>query len=130
VNLLLVAALGLLPADTLAPDTLRSEHYRAGLGLSSVSSDAARDDRWLAMDKFWHFSASFATVGASYHLCANRLGVPERTSAGAALGGTAVLGLTKEFYDLAGHSKHFSWKDLAADAAGIALGYVVFIHRF
>jgi uncharacterized protein YfiM (DUF2279 family) len=130
VHPVITAVLILLPAGMLVPDTLCSARSRTALELSSLSSDKARTDRWLAMDKFWHLSASFVTVGASYHLCADRLGVPERMSAGAALGGTVALGLTKEFCDLGGDSKHFSWKDLAADAAGIALGYFVFIHHF
>ncbi len=87
-------------------------------------------DRWLAMDKFWHLSASFATVGASHHLCANRLHWNEPVPMSAALAGTFTLGLTKEFCDLAGPNKHFSWKDLTADLVGIGLGYLVFIHDF
>ncbi len=88
------------------------------------------EDRWLAADKLWHFAASFATVGATYHLCANRLKWSEPAPTGIAAGGTLALGLTKEFSDLAGPRKHFSWKDLVADALGIAAGYLVFIHDF
>jgi len=87
-------------------------------------------DRWLATDKFWHFSASFATVGAGYHLCANRLSMAEPAPTGLALAGTFTLGLTKEFCDLAGPTRHFSWKDLLADLAGIGAGYLVFIRQF
>lgn len=88
------------------------------------------EDRWLGSDKLWHFAASFATVGAAYHLCANRLEWSEPAPTGIAAGGTLALGLTKEFADLAGPGKHFSWKDLVADALGIAAGYLVFIHDF
>jgi uncharacterized protein YfiM (DUF2279 family) len=82
------------------------------------------------MDKFWHFSASFATVGAAYHLGANRIKLSSPWPTSLALGGTLTLGVTKELCDLAGPSKHFSWKDLVADAAGIGAGYFAFIHRF
>jgi len=82
------------------------------------------------MDKFWHFSASFVTVGAAYHLAAERVNLSTPLSTGLAAGGTLTLGITKEFYDLAGPGKHFSWKDLVADAAGICVGYFAFIHRF
>lgn len=85
-------------------------------------------DRWLAMDKLWHFSASFATVGAGYHLCADRLALPEPVSVPTALGGTLTLGLTKELADLAGPDRHFSWKDVSWDLAGIGAGYLAFIH--
>jgi uncharacterized protein YfiM (DUF2279 family) len=91
---------------------------------------SAQPDRWLAMDKFWHFSASFATVGAGYHLCANRLNMTEPAPTGLALAGTFAIGLTKEFCDLAGPARHFSLKDLVADLAGIGAGYLVFIHQF
>ncbi len=82
------------------------------------------------MDKFWHFSASFVTVGAAYHFGANRVRLSEPWPTGLALGGTLTLGVSKEFYDLAGPSRHFSWKDLVVDALGVCAGYFAFIHRF
>jgi uncharacterized protein YfiM (DUF2279 family) len=82
------------------------------------------------MDKFWHFSASFVTVGAAYHFGRDRISLSEPWSTGLSLGGTMALGVTKEFYDLAGPTRHFSWKDLGADALGIGAGYFAFIHRF
>ena len=87
-------------------------------------------DNWLAMDKFWHFSASFVTVGAAYDLSRYRLNMSAPWPTCVSLGGTAALGVSKEFYDLAGPTKHFSWKDLVADAAGIAVGYFAFICRY
>ena len=109
------------------PDSLRKT--QAPINIERVSLPR-EPDRWLAMDKFWHFSASFATVGAAYHLSANRIKLPSPWPTSLALGGTLTLGVSKELSDLAGPSKHFSWKDLAADAAGIAVGYFAFIHRF
>lgn len=82
------------------------------------------------MDKFWHFSASFVTVGAAYHFGRDRANLAEPLSAGMAAGGTLTLGICKEFSDLAGPAKHFSWKDLVADAAGIGAGYFAFIHHY
>jgi len=82
------------------------------------------------MDKFWHFSASFVTVGAAYHFGRDRVNLSEPLSTGIATGGTLTLGVCKEFNDLAGPAKHFCWKDLVADVAGIGAGYLAFIHRF
>lgn len=82
------------------------------------------------MDKFWHFSASFVTVGAAYHFSANRVNLSSPWPTTLAVGGTLTLGICKEFSDLAGQARHFSWKDLVADAAGIGAGYLAFIHRF
>ena len=91
---------------------------------------AREPDRWLAMDKFWHFSASFVSVGAGYQLCANRLGWDHAPATAASTGAAFSLGISKEFYDLFGPQRHFSWKDLVADAAGIGAGYLVFIHQW
>lgn len=87
-------------------------------------------DRWFAMDKFWHFSASFVSVGAGYQLFANRFGWNHETSTASAAGGTVTLGICKELYDLFGPTRHFSWKDLAWDAVGTGAGYLVFIHKW
>lgn len=87
-------------------------------------------DHWLALDKFWHLSASLVTVGAGYHLCANRLDWQSPAPTCAALAGTFTLGLGKELLDRAGPRKHFSYRDLIADAAGIGLGYLIFIHKY
>jgi len=96
----------------------------------STTRPPSETDHWLAIDKFWHFSASFVTVGAAYQMSANRLQMPSPWPTSLALGGTLTVGVTKELCDLAGPSKHFSWKDLAADVAGIGVGYFAFIHRF
>jgi len=103
------------------------------VSLHDALSDRGRSgepDRWFAMDKFWHFSASFVTVGAAHHLSANRIRLSTPWAASLALGGTLTLGVSKELCDLAGPSRHFSWKDLVADAVGIGVGYFAFIHRF
>ncbi len=100
------------------------------LPCSSVARPLAADDRWLAMDKFWHFSASFVTVGAAYHLGANRARLSEPWPTSIALGGTFAVGVSKELCDLVGPGKHLSWKDLVADAAGVCAGYFAFIHNY
>ena len=97
---------------------------------SIIPRRQAEPDRWFAMDKFWHVSASFVTVGATYHLCANRLDMSPPWPTACALGATSGVGVAKEFYDLAGPTHYFSWKDLAADAFGIGVGYLAFIHRW
>ncbi len=108
-----------------APDSLG--RMVRPLCLDSIIPPHHEPDRWVAMDKFWHFSASFASVGAGYHLCANRARLDAPWPTALSLGGTLGLGISKELLDLRGPSRHFSWKDLVADLAGIALGYFVFI---
>ncbi len=128
---LLLFALVTVQTPRLAPFPARAVEAEPQTLPDSIFLPPARrvdPDRWLAMDKFWHFSASFATVGAGYHLGANRLGLDHAPATGIALGGTFALGLTKEFHDLAGPSNLFSWKDLTADLLGIGTGYLVFVH--
>jgi uncharacterized protein YfiM (DUF2279 family) len=124
--LLILIALAQPPLSA-RPDSL--DKTQKPIHVESVSLHR-EPDRWFAMDKFWHFSASFVTVGATYHLGANRIRLPSPWPTNLALGGTLALGVSKELCDLAGPSKHFSWKDLVADAAGIGAGYFAFIHRF
>ncbi len=124
--LLVVLALVGQPPLKNAPDSTLSR--LRPLGLDTIAPAFREPDRWFAMDKFWHFSASFASVGAGYHLCANRIELESPWPTGLSLGGTLGLGLSKEFLDLCGPSRHFSWKDVVADLAGIALGYFVFVH--
>jgi uncharacterized protein YfiM (DUF2279 family) len=96
----------------------------------ATTGPRSEPDRWFAMDKFWHFSASFVTVGAAYHLGENRINLSSPWPTTLALGGTMTLGVCKEFNDLAGPGRYFSWKDLVVDAAGVCAGYFAFIHRF
>ncbi len=111
--------------------------FRSGFTLLTTSRDSLppnpvkpqkEPDRWIAWDKFWHFSASFVTVGAGYHLCANRLKWGRKPATAISIGGTFGLGLGKELFDLCGHHRGFSWKDIIADVLGITAGYFVFIH--
>jgi len=122
--LLILAVLGQPPLSA-RPDSLKPPKP-INVERASLHQEP---DRWFAVDKFWHFSASFATVGAAYHLSANRIKLSSPWPTSLALGGTLTLGVTKELCDLAGPSRHFSWKDLTADAAGVCVGYFAFIHR-
>ncbi len=130
--LLMLTVLGQPPLSA-RPDSLGKAPKPINIervSLHRALSDSGQPDDWFAMDKFWHFSASFVTVGAAYHLSANRVNMPSPWPTSLALGGTLTLGVCKEFSDLAGPAKLFSWKDLVADAAGIGVGYLAFIHRF
>lgn len=81
---------------------------------------AAVEDRWLAEDKLRHFALSFAATGMAYG--SGRLALEPDRARSAAAGLALLLGLGKELAD-AGRGDPFSLKDLAWDAAGVALGY-------
>ena len=77
-------------------------------------------DRWVAEDKAQHFAMSFAATGMAYG-AARSLFEPG-TARPVALSLAGLLGVGKEVAD-ALRGRPFSLKDLAWDAAGVALGY-------
>ncbi len=97
-------------------------------GSSPDSGDVNRfsknKDSFFASDKVQHFMVSLmSTVFFSKLL--QKAG-NEKSDARIAGGGISfALGLGKEFRDSTRKNNHFSWKDLAADVAGIAIGLVL-----
>lgn len=86
---------------------------------------APTEDRWLAEDKLQHFALSFAATQMGYGGARFAL---DREPAVAVAATVAVgLGLAKEVRDVRAGGP-FSLKDLAWDAAGVALG-VLFVRR-
>lgn len=84
-------------------------------------------DPWFAQDKLLHFSAGFAIPGLTYHFYVCRLERDEDRGKVYAVSLTALLALGKELYDKK-KKDHFSWKDLTWSGAGLAIGYLVFVH--
>jgi uncharacterized protein YfiM (DUF2279 family) len=80
---------------------------------------AAGEDRWLAEDKLRHFGMYFAATGFAYG--GARFLVEPDVARLAAAAAALAAGVGKEIHDVrAGYG--FSLKDLAWDAAGVALG--------
>lgn len=94
----------------------------AGYGVPAL---VPPEDRWLAEDKGRHFAMSFAVTGMGYG--AARLATSPTAARSAAAGVAVLLGIGKEIVD-ARQGRTFSLKDLAWDAAGVALGYI-FVQR-
>ena len=93
-----------------------------GLGvlLSPGSARAADEDPWLGRDKVLHFSVS-AGLGAGGYAGSALLwdGYGARALSGAAF--SLSIGIAKELYDATGAGDP-SWKDLAWDGIGTAVG--------
>lgn len=95
------------------------------LGALAVSSPAlgqelpARDDLWLGPDKPVHAFAAGWTAGAGY-AAAIELDWDPADRRKAAVGAALVASLAKETMDRWTQDERFSFKDLAADAIGIA----------
>jgi len=78
-------------------------------------------DRWLGKDKINHATASAFLVGAQFYAWHGEKGEAHASSLRAALAGTLVLGVAKEIYDGVSKRGTPSFKDLAADALGMAV---------
>ncbi len=79
-------------------------------------------DRWFARDKALHFAVSAVVQGAS-HAVYRANGFAYRDAAWTAGATTLAVGVGKELWDRRA-GRVFSWRDLAADAAGGATGAV------
>lgn len=93
------------------------------LGTAPAAAQTAADappDRWLAPDKPAHVFAGYWTAGAGW-AATDRLGADGGERAAAALAAAVTAGLAKEAFDALVQGERFSWKDLAADMAGMAL---------
>lgn len=87
------------------------------------SAHAADPDPWFGADKALHFSASAAAAMAGYGASATFLEAPSsRLAYGFAV--SLLAGVGKELWDTGGNGQG-SWKDLAWDVAGIAVGLAI-----
>ena len=79
-------------------------------------------DRWLAMDKAKHLGGSFFVVLGGQYVFEEKAALRRGPALALSLSTGAIVGLGKELYDWRlGPSRHFSTKDLAADALGLLL---------
>ncbi len=93
------------------------------LTLLAGSAHAADPDPWVGPDKAFHFSASAAAAMAGYGASATFLETPRaRLVYGASV--SLAAGIGKELWDASGNG-HPSWKDLAWDVAGLAVGLAI-----
>lgn len=77
-------------------------------------------DRWIARDKAIHAAGSGALVLATQYLGEVTLGASRWHVLPVSVGLALAAGVTKEATD-----REWSWKDIAADAAGTAGGVVL-----
>jgi uncharacterized protein YfiM (DUF2279 family) len=82
--------------------------------------DSLPADRWVASDKAAHLFAGAWSAGAGYAV-ADRLGADRAGRRAGAVAAGLAAGIAKEAFDRYVQDEPFSWKDLAADAAGILL---------
>ena len=86
----------------------------------------APPDDWLGRDKALHAGASFLLTLAGQYVLTDKSGWSNGDALPAAAGAALALGLAKEVADSQrSRHPHFCWRDLAADAAGVALAAAV-----
>ena len=85
----------------------------------------SRGDLWLAKDKADHLVVSAFLVGLGYYAARKEFHLSEPGSTNLGAGFSLSLGLLKEVRDQGRRGGFFSLKDLAADLAGIGLGYLL-----
>jgi uncharacterized protein YfiM (DUF2279 family) len=97
----------------------------AAADTSPTSDTLLAPDRWLAVDKLEHVAASAFFSGVCYSICRDFYHNREVPSLYFSASFTFSLGVCKEVYDRKKPRGRFSYKDLAADIAGIGLGLLI-----
>ena len=93
--------------------------------LDNMKNKAERVDKWFAIDKLQHFSYScLVSLGCQYVLV-NKQNNTEEESLPISSALSFSAGLMKELDDNRRENGFFSWKDMVANAAGIAVAAVI-----
>ncbi len=118
-------------AQTPADAPVRYESVRLGHGLGpapvagTVASPPPGDD-WFGRDKALHAGGSFLLTLAGQYVLTDKAALSNGDALPVAAGAALALGLAKEVMDSRRErGPHFCWRDLAADAAGVALAAAV-----
>lgn len=83
-------------------------------------------DRWIARDKALHAAGGLLITLSAQYVLTDKLDLPNGRALPVAAGSAMALGLLKEAADARRPvGAHFSWRDLAADAVGVALAALV-----
>jgi uncharacterized protein YfiM (DUF2279 family) len=111
-----------MPAHGAPPDRLTAQAIAFTLRYDRAATDAVPRDRWWAMDKAKHLGGSFLWTLSTQYVLVSKADVSELRALPWSVASGAAIGVAKEAYDWRrGPTRHFSWKDLAADALGVAL---------
>jgi uncharacterized protein YfiM (DUF2279 family) len=122
--LLAALALQLAPADAPAPPAAApAPGGDVAHGLAAPAPAPAPDDPWVAPDKFMHFFHSLANAQLGY-AGLRTVGVEQRPALAGAAAAALATGAWKEWRDRR-RGGHFSLRDMAWNAAGIALSLAV-----
>ena len=82
-------------------------------------------DHWFGQDKAHHFMVSAFLTGFSYYACKQEFGFSRQQANTAAVGFTMTIGVGKEIYNSVSGKGTPSFKDVIANAAGVAAGILI-----
>ena len=107
--------------DQLLNEEINSSSISISRETSDSKTKAERVDNWFAIDKLQHFSYScLISLGCQYVLV-NKQSNTEEESLPISSALSFSAGLLKELNDNRGKNGFFSWKDMVANVAGIAV---------
>mgnify|MGYP001290164263 FL=1 len=111
--------------DQLLNEEINSSSIYISREKNDSKRKAERIDKWFAIDKLQHFSYScLISLGCQYVLV-NKQSNTEEESLPISSALSFSAGLLKELNDNRGKNGFFSWKDMVANAAGIAVAAVI-----
>ena len=111
--------------DELLNEEINSSSIYISREKNDSKTKAERVDKWFAIDKLQHFSYScLISLGCQYVLV-NKQSNTEKESLPISSALSFSAGLLKELNDNRGKNGFFSWKDMVANAAGIAVAAVI-----
>lgn len=110
-------------ADMMAVENPARDSAASTIELRPVSFTIA--DSWFSRDKAHHLLTSAFLASAGYYFFRETRGVSDLKAQRAGVSFSISLGLLKEIRDGMQACNDFSWKDLAADCAGTALGILL-----
>ena len=115
VTLLVFVLSGLCPANS------------AVVSADSINKNLKRSfhDQWFSQDKAHHFMVSAFLTGFSYYTFKQEFGHSEESTTIAAVSVSLSIGIGKEIYDGVSGKGTPSFKDIVADAAGVAVGILI-----
>ena len=111
--------------DELLNEEINSSSIYISREKNDSKTKAERVDKWFAIDKLQHFSYScLISLGCQYVLV-NKQSNTEEESLPISSALSFSAGLLKELNDNREKNGFFSWKDMVANAAGIAVAAVI-----
>ena len=123
--IIIIASLALNAQNNLTNTQEINKSSASSSRLDNMKNKAEIVDRWFAIDKLQHFSYScLVSLGCQYILV-NKNSNTEEESLPISSALSFSAGLLKELNDNRGKNGFFSWKDMVANAAGIAVAAVI-----